>query len=179
MENTVTFLKSITFSQLTHHEKIEIKTKNRPMPKLDIKETANSRGKIYVRKFNPGIYDQCDWICGCEETKSLFCFPCLLFRGDSEWTTHGVSKLKNLHPKISKHERSRQHLNNVVSLSLLGKLNIRECLSAAHRRNELVKKIGLCFLKSLIAFYSVANLNYHYVVTTRPNLPQIQEYYLV
>ena len=69
MENTVTFLKSITFARLTHHEKIEIKSKNRPMPKLDIRETAHSRGKIYVRKFNAGIYDQCDWICGCEETK--------------------------------------------------------------------------------------------------------------
>ena len=67
MENTVTFLKSLTFSNLNYHEKVEIKSKGRPTPDLDLKETASSRGKIYVRKFNAEIYKKHDWICGCEK----------------------------------------------------------------------------------------------------------------
>ena len=145
MENTVTYLKSITFSRLTLHEKIEIKRKGRPTPQLNFNETANSRGKPYFRKFNPSVYDKYLWVCGCEVTNAMFCFPCLLFGGETEWTNNGISKLKNISPKMSKHDSCKKHLGNVLSLSLLGKIDIRESLSSAHQRsinerNELVKQ---------------------------------------
>ncbi len=135
MENTVTFFKSIKFSSL----KVEIKNIVRPTPALNIEETGKSR------KFNSAIYDKHDWICGCEQSNFLFYIPCLLFGGESEWTTNGISKLKNLQPKIIKHQHSQKHLNNVLSLSFLGKVNIINQLSEGHRQsidrhNELVKR---------------------------------------
>ena len=66
MENTVIFFKSLTFSSLNYREKVEIKSKGRPSPDLDLRENAYSRGKNNVRKFNPTIYHKYDWICGCE-----------------------------------------------------------------------------------------------------------------
>ncbi len=87
--------------------------------------------------------------------KPIFCcFPCLLFGGESEWTTNGISKLKNIQPKIIKHQHSQKHLNNVVSLFFLGKVNITNQLSEGHRQsidrhNELVK-INRAMLSKII-----------------------------
>ena len=53
-----------------------------PTPELIIKQTSSTRGgKMYERNFNNDIYIRAEyeWICGCEETHSLFFFPCLLF----------------------------------------------------------------------------------------------------
>ncbi len=125
-------LKSIKFSSLTYLEKVEIKNKGRPTPALNIEKTGKSRNKECVRKFYSAIYDKHDWICRCEQNNFLFCFPCLLFGGESEWTMNGISKLKNLQLKIIKHQHSQKHLNNVVSLSFLGKVNIINQLSEGH-----------------------------------------------
>ena len=45
---------------------------------------------------------------------SLFCFPCLLFGGDTAWTQQGIVDLKHLSNKIRKHECSTSHIGKVV-----------------------------------------------------------------
>ena len=78
LANRVQYLKSVTYSQLTRDEKLSIKQMGRPMPNLVITQECKSKGKIFKRQFNSSVYNH-DWICGCEETNKLFCFPCLLF----------------------------------------------------------------------------------------------------
>ena len=75
--NKVQYLKSIIFSQLTYQEKCAIKRVGRPTPDLIIKQTSSTRDKMYERNLNNDIYNrvECEWICGCEETHSLFFFP--------------------------------------------------------------------------------------------------------
>ena len=112
-------LLKITFSRLSVAEKIEIKTLGRPVPNLSITQTSKSRNQEYQRKFSPDIYEKCNWICGCEVRNSLFCFPCLLFGGDINWSKHGIQDLIHLLQKIKVHENSEKHLRNVVNLAML------------------------------------------------------------
>ena len=75
LANKVQYLRGITFSQLTHNEKISIKTIGRPTPKLFIEQKSKARNGIYTRHFNDKVYDENDWICGCEEKKTIFLLP--------------------------------------------------------------------------------------------------------
>ena len=90
-------------------------------------------------------FQRTDWLTASVAGNSLFCFPCLLFGGDTVWTQQGIVDLKYLSDKIRKHECSMSHIGNAVKLSLLGKVNIACQLNmghhvAVHRHNELVKK---------------------------------------
>ena len=135
LANRVQYLKSVTFSQLTRDEKISIKEMGRPMPHLVIKQESKSRGKIFTRNFNSNVYNN-DWICGCEETNALFCFPCLLFsKLKGPWTTTGVTDLNHLSEKIHKHTRSNDHLNRVIDLNVLGKTDIGDYMESAYKQN--------------------------------------------
>lgn len=102
-------------------------------------------GKRYKRHFNSTWYTKKEWMCGCEDTSALFCFPCLIFEGDSSWSLNGVTNLAQLSSKASKHEKSQKHLDNVLSFSLLGKNSISTYLSEAYKNkikahNENVTK---------------------------------------
>ena len=135
LANRVQYLKSVTFSQLTRDEKLSIKEMGRPMPHLVIKQESKSRGKIFTRNFNSNVYNN-DWICGCEETNALFCFPCLLFsKLKGPWTTTGVTDLNHLSEKIHKHTRSNDHLNRVIDLNVLGKTDIGDYMESAYKQN--------------------------------------------
>lgn len=145
MENRVKYLQNINFSQLTLNEKTEIKARGRPTPVLSIQQNSTSRNKEYTRQFNISVYQKCEWLCGCDEANTLFCFPCLLFGGDSAWTKSGVTDLRHLPQKIVKHEQSAKHMNNMINLSLLGKVNIAAQIDTAYKlsvakHNEQVKK---------------------------------------
>ena len=132
---SVSVLQNIVFSQLSLPEKVELKSRGRPVPDLNIVQASSSRSSAYTRKFNREIYTKCEWLCGCEKRNALFCFPCLLFGGDSTWTSAGVTDLGHLTLKTKKHENSQRHLKNVVSLAMLGKVNIASHLSEAYRLN--------------------------------------------
>ena len=146
--NRVQYLKSITFSQLTYQEKCAIKELGRPTPDLIIKQKSISRGNVYERSFNNDIYNkpECEWICGCEETNSLFCFPCLLFsKEDTPWVKNGYKDLNHLTEKIKTHKKSKNHINCAVILTLLNKVNIVDHLDSAYKQsiakhNEQVTK---------------------------------------
>lgn len=141
----VEYLKKITFSQLPLHEKLEIKNKGRSTPDIVIHQTGVSNSKKYIRSFNSDWYQKLKWLCGCDVTNRLFCFPCLLFGGETVWTKSGFSNICRIKEKCEKHANSRKHMENVVSLSFLGKVNIAEHLSEAYetatiKHNEEVKK---------------------------------------
>ena len=138
--NSVAYLKTIKFN-----EKVVIKKKGRPIPNLTISKSGSSRGKGYICKFNNDIYKKHDWVCGCIQTNALYCFPCLLFGGNSAWTKCGISDLVYLQAKIYKHESSSKHMNNVIDLSLLNQVNIATQLNTGYQlyvanHNEKVKK---------------------------------------
>lgn len=130
---TVSALKELNFSQLTLQEKVAIKQAGRPLPDIKIEQEGVSHSKKYIRSFNCDWYQRKTWLCGCEVKNALFCFPCLLFGGDSVWSKDGFACIKNLKEKTEKHENSRKHIDNVISLSVLGSVNIKERLSEAYR----------------------------------------------
>ncbi|KAE9522185.1 hypothetical protein AGLY_017445 [Aphis glycines] len=85
------------------------------------------------------------WLCGCEIKQALFCFPCLIFGGETAWTKIGVTDLQHLNAKIDKHENSFKHIHNATNLNLLGKVDIRQHIDIGYkisiqRHNELVDK---------------------------------------
>ena len=65
------------FFKYTYQEKIELKDEGRPLPDIYIEKEGSSRGKSYKRLFNREIYSRNNWICGCNKTNALFCFPCV------------------------------------------------------------------------------------------------------
>ncbi|XP_066967643.1 uncharacterized protein [Macrobrachium rosenbergii] len=145
MEITVKYLQSIDFAELKYSDQLEIKTKGRPMPHLSIEQRSTDRLRRYGTAFSKQFYENCEWLCGCEETNAMFCFPCLLFGGDLMWTKMGVRDLIPLAPKIKHHEQTSDHINSVIDLALLGKVSnagdsdsSQRLLDAKH--NELVRK---------------------------------------
>ena len=144
--NSVVNLKRLNFLSLTLAEKLAMKKAGRHTPDLNISKPGSSRGGSYVRKFNKNVYGEHNWLCGCSEKNALFCFPCLLYGGESVWTKTGVNDLIHLRAKISKHETSTKHINNVIDLSLLSEeTNIAAQINqgfrlAIARHNETVKK---------------------------------------
>ena len=115
------------------HDKVIIKRRGRPLPDIRISQPGISNNKKYIRSFNSEWYQRKTWLCGCEVKNALFCFPCLLFGGDVPWTKDGVRNINKMKEKTEKHEASKKHIDNVVSLSLLGSINIKESLSEAYR----------------------------------------------
>ena len=101
---------------LDFNKKIEIKRLGRPTPVLKLNQTCTKKkeGRFFTRHFNTDIYVRNKWICGCNVSNSLFCFPCLLFYTpnniDKNWSRRGVTDLNHLHEKIKKHELSKPHL---------------------------------------------------------------------
>ena len=96
---TVSTLKELNFSQLTFQEKVAIKQAGRPLPEIKIVQEGVSHNKKYIRSFNCDWYQRKTWLCGCEVKNALFCFPCLLFGGDSVWSKDGFACIKNLKEK--------------------------------------------------------------------------------
>lgn len=114
-------LKCINFREMNLHEKIYIKKLGRPMPDLEINQVYTNGSQRYVRKFNARVYRDNDWICGCDITNALYCFPCILFGGEPAWTKNGVTNLKKMSTKIQKHKNSAKHIENATEFAMLGK----------------------------------------------------------
>lgn len=143
--NSVSNILSRPFSQLSLTEKTEIKTLGRPTPHLNLEQLGQYKGREYRRRFQPGVYTEHEWLCGCDARNAFFCFPCILFGHDLTWTKTGVTDLKHLKEKIKKHECSSQHINSCMELAVLGKVNIVTQLDSAYRQsinkhNDQVRK---------------------------------------
>lgn len=144
---SVEYLKTIKFSSLSLEEKIKIKQAGRPKPNLVITNLTKCKTRDYKRTFKIETYEKSDWLCGCDVSNSLYCFPCLLFASDetTEWTKSGVKDLIHLSDKIKKHQCSKAHISAKLGFNLLGKQDIRQQLNSAYRvsiekHNEQVNK---------------------------------------
>lgn len=144
--NKINSLLEKQFSSLSLEEKVEVKQLGRPIPDLNIVKTQTSKAqKSRCRKFNADIYCKNQSICGCEVKNMLYCFPCVLFGGETTWAKSGTSDLVHIWEKMARHEKSKSHIANVFSLSMLGKTNITTQLNSAYRQslikhNEQVDK---------------------------------------
>ncbi|CAL7937392.1 unnamed protein product [Xylocopa violacea] len=122
-----------------------MKKRGRSTPNIPISQPGISNNKKYIRSFNSEWYQRKSWLCGCEVRNALFCFPCLLFGGDTTWTKDGFRNINKMKDKTEKHEKSKKHIDNVISLSLLGTTSVKEKLSETYRlsineHNMKVKK---------------------------------------
>ena len=130
------------FKNLKHDEQLEIKRLGPYQPR-DINIFQKDSRKL--RTFSSTWFDKKSWLTACDERKNLFCFCCLLFGGESLWTNkdgcngkgygQGCNGLKHLSKRISKHECSKAHMNNCVSVKMLGKVNILSAINAGYRRS--------------------------------------------
>ena len=116
------------------HEKVIVKKRGRSTPDIQISQPGISNNKKYIRSFHSEWYQRKSWLCGCEVKNALFCFPCLLFGGDATYTKDGFRSINKMKEKTEKYENSKKYIDNVVSLSLLGTVNI-EKLSDAYRHS--------------------------------------------
>ena len=130
---TVGEIQSKKFEHLSFQEKVAVKKRGRSTPDIQISQPGISNNKKYIRSFNSEWYQRKNWLCGCEVKNALFCFPCLLFGGDSVWTKDGFTNINKMKEETEKHENSKKHVDNVISLSVLGSVNIKEKLSEAYR----------------------------------------------
>ena len=73
----------LSIGTLTSQKRLYIKLAGGSTTNLKITQTAESLGKTYTRQFNANSYQRCKWICECEYTNGVFCFPCLLFGFDN------------------------------------------------------------------------------------------------
>ena len=88
------------FQNLKHEEQLEIKRLGPYQPhyiNIFLKD-----GKK-LRTFSLTWFNKKSLLTACDERKSLFCFSCLLFGGESLWTNKGCNDLKHLSERISKH----------------------------------------------------------------------------
>lgn len=135
--NSISSLTKLNFSLLSLEQKIAIKNEGRPKPNLIIVKESKGKDRTFKRNFNIETYDKNDWICGCDITNKLFCFPCVIFNRSNEmsWSKIGIDDLSHLSAKIKSHEKTQTHINAQLSLKLLGKQDIRQQLNSAFRLN--------------------------------------------
>ena len=70
------------------------------MSPLTINQIVKSGGRQFNRSFKVEYYENTNWLCGCDERNSLFCFPCLLF-GGNPWTKFGMKDIKDVYKRQS------------------------------------------------------------------------------
>jgi hypothetical protein len=90
---------------------LNIKTENLPVHFKVV-------GMIYVRGLVVVI-----------NTTNFFCFTCVFFRVEKEWSFHGISTTKNIIIKAEKHAISKTYLKNQEQFHLLGKIRIKHAIS--------------------------------------------------
>ncbi|XP_069684520.1 protein bric-a-brac 2-like isoform X5 [Periplaneta americana] len=101
-------LKSRPFTSWSLQERRAV-PRLRPMPPLDITVVDGRQN----RKFQYSWYSKYPWLAGCETTRRLYCFPCMLLGGDREWAHLGVAEIKNFLRKAEKHQHSSLHLQHM------------------------------------------------------------------
>ena len=130
---TVSELLKLSFSRLTNEEKAALKKRGRCTPELKFAVEGHSHGKSYKRGFSTNWYEKKDWLCGCEDRNALFCFPCLIFGGETSWAKTGFRNIARLKDKLQKHEQSKAHMDNLVSYAMIGTSPMTRYLSNAYR----------------------------------------------
>lgn len=151
MSYSVDELLKTPFERRSLEEKLKIKLSGRPTPdpwifsKMPRSLKPHFINVILIDRF----MKKCP--CGCEVRNSLFCFPCLLFSGETSWSKTGVRDLGHMKEYIRRHSKNKKHMSNVLNLTDIGKINIATQLDSAYRlsiqkHNEQVEKKSLHFI---------------------------------
>ncbi|KAJ4447908.1 hypothetical protein ANN_09917 [Periplaneta americana] len=101
----------------------------RPIGLIPVVDDDDDDDDDDVRKYNNEIYAKRLWLRGCEQNKSLFCFPCLLFGGDAAWTRSGVADLGHLPLKSKMQEVRRQFEVKYPGAPIHGRETIRRLVN--------------------------------------------------
>lgn len=158
-DDIVDWLVSNSFSTLNFEAKsYVVKTLQKPRPSLITLNTTDNRQN---RGFNIVWYDKCEWLTGSNKREKLFCWPCLLFSKQMEytsWSKTGFSDLKNLPRSIDRHSKSKEHIASSCKIKLFCKQNIAIALDGARKDaiisyNNQVRE-NRCNLKRLIDKYN-------------------------
>lgn len=111
-------LLEVPFSRRSDKERRDIVNVGRPTTTIDIILPSKNKEKTFSRYFKTSWYDKHKWLCGSYFKNSLFCWPCLLLSSNrqSVWVSRGYCDLKNLSAAVKKHESSKDHMSNFLSL---------------------------------------------------------------
>lgn len=137
-QNLLDILFANNCNTLTESQKYELKL-NRPTPHLKLEHNEGN----FSRKFQFSWYSKYHWLTGCDQRDKMYCFVCLMFGGEKQWTVDGISLIKNFIRQAEKHSISRKHLMNEEKFHLLGKLRFQHVSDESQRlailkHNELV-----------------------------------------
>ena len=107
VENDVIIrLKAKNLSSLSYEEKRCVLDAGRPTTELKLVKKSN----VFLRKFNPKLYEKYSWLCVSSITNELYCWPCLLFskKESSVWSSaqRGYDDLNNLHTAAGRHDKT-------------------------------------------------------------------------
>lgn len=78
-------------------------------------------------------YSKYKWLIGSQVRNKLYCFYCLLLRGEKTWSQKGISTIKNFERKAQKHGISERHLVCQEQFKLLDENIIDHALSEGRR----------------------------------------------
>nr|CAI5849736.1 unnamed protein product [Callosobruchus analis] len=98
--------------------------------------TLKSTDGIQNRGFSNNWYGKCQWLTGSIKRQKLFCWSCLLFSNQTEYTTWsklGFADLKNLRRALDRHSKSKEHLASQCKIKLFGKQNIATSIYSARK----------------------------------------------
>jgi len=119
-------------------------------------------------------YTKFNWLTGSVERNILYCYICVLFREENEWSINGIPNIKNLVRKVGKHQISKKHLTYKENFHMLGKNRIEYTISESrpltainhNKEVDINRKIFarlidvVCFLgKQELAFHRHRSLN--------------------
>lgn len=97
--------KKLKIAQLTLVEKVYTKRKRRPLPEIKTSQSRIGNSKK-DKSFNTDSYEKKNSLCDCEVKRALFCFPSLIFGGDTKWSIDGLININKMTEKMEKHELS-------------------------------------------------------------------------
>uniref|UniRef100_A0A6P7GFP9 Uncharacterized protein LOC114336680 n=1 Tax=Diabrotica virgifera virgifera TaxID=50390 RepID=A0A6P7GFP9_DIAVI len=110
--NTVHNILNTNFSNLPLEDKLKIKELGRPLPNLKLTQISERKAenRSFTRHFSRDIYTRNNWICGCDVSNLLYCFPCLLLYNagsgmDRNWARTGIKDIHHLPAKIKNMNR--------------------------------------------------------------------------
>ncbi|KAF2902704.1 hypothetical protein ILUMI_03483 [Ignelater luminosus] len=78
--------------------------KQKPAPAIDLVLSE----KKQKRTFQMTWYNTFKWLTRSLNNKKLYCYVCLLFGGEKEWSAEGISTIRNFERKAVKHQISKK-----------------------------------------------------------------------
>lgn len=133
------------FSFRTRDDKLRIIAEGKPSPHLKMApfmqvKSETEGGSLKTHQFSPSMYDDVQWLTGCEKRNAFFCWPCLLFKPPlGLWNSTGVTELSYLIEGIPRHEEAVEHI--AATLQLQKSLEVAESFSVdVEQFNDLVKR---------------------------------------